>query len=52
MTAQPVSQATMAAIDRVVHHSVVLDLMAVESYRAEVAGAKSKARPAKEPAEV
>jgi len=25
---------TLAAIDRVVHHSVVLDLMAVESYRA------------------
>ena len=42
---------TMAAIDRVVHHSVVLDLMAVDSYRAEVAGAKSKTRPAKEPAE-
>lgn len=43
---------TMAAIDRVVHHSVVLDLMAVESYRAEVAGAKSKTRAVKEPAEV
>lgn len=42
---------TMAAIDRVVHHSVVLDLMAVDSYRAEAAGAKSKARNAKEPAE-
>jgi DNA replication protein DnaC len=28
---------TMAAIDRVVHHSVILDLMAVESYRAQVA---------------
>lgn len=28
---------TMAAIDRVVHHSVILDMMAVESYRAEVA---------------
>ena len=28
---------TMAAIDRVVHHSVILDLMAVESYRAEAA---------------
>jgi DNA replication protein DnaC len=28
---------TMAAIDRVVHHSVVLDLMSVESYRAKVA---------------
>ncbi len=31
---------TLAAIDRVVHHSVVLDLMAVESYRAQVAGAR------------
>src|SRR3989441_4646677 len=28
---------TMAAIDRVVHHSVILDMMGVESYRAEVA---------------
>jgi DNA replication protein DnaC len=28
---------TMAAIDRLVHHSVILDLMAVESYRAQVA---------------
>lgn len=28
---------TMAAIDRVVHHSVVIDLMAVESYRAAAA---------------
>lgn len=35
---------TMAAIDRVVHHSVVLDLMAVDSYRAEVAEAKTKSR--------
>jgi len=42
---------TMAAIDRVVHHSVVLDLMAVDSYRAEAAGAKSKTRAAKETAE-
>jgi DNA replication protein DnaC len=31
---------TMAAIDRVVHHSVVLDLMNVESYRAKVAVTK------------
>lgn len=31
---------TMAAIDRVVHHSVVLDLMGVESYRAKVAATK------------
>ena len=28
----------IAAIDRVVHHSVILDMMSVESYRAEVAG--------------
>ena len=28
---------TMAAIDRVVHHSVILDLMALDSYRAEEA---------------
>jgi len=28
---------TMAAIDRVVHHSVILDFMPVESYRAKVA---------------
>jgi DNA replication protein DnaC len=28
---------TMAAIDRVVHHSVILDMMGVESYRAQEA---------------
>ncbi len=28
---------TMAAIDRLVHHSVILDMMSVESYRAEAA---------------
>jgi len=28
---------TMAAIDRVVHHAVILDLMGLESFRAEVA---------------
>ena len=28
---------TMAAIDRVVHHSVIVDMMAVESYRAKEA---------------
>jgi DNA replication protein DnaC len=33
---------TAAAIDRVVHHSVVLDLMKVESYRAETAKGKLK----------
>ena len=31
---------TMAAIDRVVHHSVILDLMQVESYRARAASEK------------
>ena len=30
---------TLAAIDRVVHHSVILDLLAVDSYRALEAGA-------------
>ena len=35
---------TMAAIDRVVHHSVVLDLMAVESYRAHTAVAQQRQR--------
>jgi DNA replication protein DnaC len=34
---------TMAAIDRVVHHSVVLDLMAVESYRATAAKGSNSA---------
>jgi len=28
---------TLAAIDRVVHHSVILDLMQLESYRAKAA---------------
>ncbi len=27
----------MAAIDRVIHHCVILDMMAVESYRAQQA---------------
>jgi DNA replication protein DnaC len=41
---------TLAAIDRVVHHSVVLDLMAVDSYRANAAKTKSKSRkPTAEP---
>jgi DNA replication protein DnaC len=30
---------TLAAIDRVVHHAVILDLMTMESYRAQEAGA-------------
>jgi DNA replication protein DnaC len=33
---------TMAAIDRVVHHSVVLDLMPVESFRAQMAVAQQR----------
>jgi DNA replication protein DnaC len=33
---------TMAAIDRVVHHSVILDLMAVESFRAAAASKKRR----------
>ncbi len=31
---------TMAAIDRVVHHSVILDLMGLDSYRAKEANDK------------
>jgi DNA replication protein DnaC len=40
---------TMAAIDRLVHHSVILDMMSVESYRAEEASLHhlSSARPKK-----
>ena len=34
---------TMAAIDRVVHHSVILDMMSLESYRAKEASAQQKA---------
>jgi len=37
---------TMAAIDRVVHHSVILDLMALESYRAKTATDQRTAIPA------
>ena len=38
---------TMAAIDRLVHHSVILDMMSVDSYRAEAASQEhlSPARP-------
>jgi DNA replication protein DnaC len=37
---------TMAAIDRVVHHSVILDLMGLESYRAQEAnGQQPRASP-------
>jgi hypothetical protein len=40
---------TMAAIDRLVHHSVLLDMMSVERYRAEAARQQhlSSARPKK-----
>ena len=31
---------TMAAIDRVVHHSVILDMMSLDSYRAQEANAQ------------
>jgi len=42
---------TMAAIDRLIHHSVILDMMSVESYRAEVASQQQvpSARPKKQP---
>jgi hypothetical protein len=33
---------TMAAIDRVVHHSVILDMMGLESYRAKEAHAAQR----------
>ena len=33
---------TMAAIDRVVHHSVILDMMEVESHRATEANNQRK----------
>ncbi|HEX6506187.1 MAG TPA: IS21-like element helper ATPase IstB [Chloroflexota bacterium] len=36
---------TLAAIDRVVHHAVILDLMAMESYRAEEAGRHANQTP-------
>lgn len=42
---------TMAAIDRLVHHSVILDMMSVESYRAEAASQHHlpSSRPKKQP---
>jgi DNA replication protein DnaC len=43
---------TLAAIDRVVHHSVILDLMAVESYRAKQASEQQRAELALVPAAV
>jgi DNA replication protein DnaC len=40
---------TMAAIDRVVHHSVILDLMGMHSYRAREAADQHTPRPPDEP---
>ena len=34
---------TMVAIDRVVHHSVILDMMSLQSYRANEASAQKAA---------
>src|SRR5581483_1659303 len=34
---------TMAAVDRVVHHSVILDLMTLDSYRAQEANGNQPA---------
>ena len=36
---------TMAAIDRLVHHSVILDMMSVDSYRAEMANQQHVSSP-------
>jgi hypothetical protein len=35
---------TLAAIDRVVHHAVILDLMGMESYRAKEAATQQEGR--------
>lgn len=40
---------TMAAIDRVVHHSVILDFMPAQSYRAKEAHSESNERSEQEP---
>jgi DNA replication protein DnaC len=40
---------TMAAIDRVVHHSVILDLMGMDSFRAREAGEQHASPPPPEP---
>ncbi len=40
---------TMAAIDRVVHHSVILDLMSMDSYRAREATLQHTPPPSPEP---
>jgi DNA replication protein DnaC len=39
---------TVAAIDRVVHHAVILDLMQMDSYRAQAAAAPPATTPAQE----
>jgi hypothetical protein len=39
----------MAAIDRVIHHCVILDMMAVESYWAEFANHQHLQSPGKAP---
>lgn len=41
---------TLAAIDRVVHHSVILDLMAVDSYRVREASERTRPAPPPGPA--
>jgi hypothetical protein len=41
---------TLAAIDRVVHHSVILDLMGMDSYRAREA-AQERTSPPSDPTE-
>lgn len=33
---------TMAALDRVIHHSVILDMMELESYRARTASLRQQ----------
>jgi len=46
---------TMAAIDRVVHHSVILDMMGADSFRAQEANhqhLREEAEIAREPAEL
>ena len=40
---------TVAAIDRVVHHSVILDLMGLESYRAKAATTAQQAATQRSP---
>jgi DNA replication protein DnaC len=42
---------TLAAIDRVVHHSVILDMLSVESYRAKQAQAGQQPPPSPNPSD-